>query len=272
MDHPNGPDLWRTDFVATLRLVGSAALRLPYGVPEPVLAGQAAIELYSGGLWRTRQVELLTTETRRLQVELMEMGFRPDEYAPSENYNLWHPTLDRGVSIAVRPPGDANVVTVEIGTSSLHDATTIRIVGIEDLVADQITGWPRQSGRRSEITTLVQVLVELGRAGVAGPFRQAYLQRRLARQTGGEIVLESSRSPFSLDDPAPRITSLSSIDCLVRRWRASRNLPLDADDVLGSAYPAIREASCVWERNETKESDGLAAMTAQIIPFRPYGQ
>jgi hypothetical protein len=218
MHEPDASDFWRKDFVAALRLIGSAAARLPYGMPEPVVGGQAAIELYSGGLGPpTRQFEVLTTDASRLRPELMEMGFRPDECSPSDARNLWHPTIDRCISLAVRPPLDANVVAVEIGGSGGHDPTTIRVIGIEELIADQISGWLRKGRARSEITTLVQVLVELGRAGVAGPFRPAYLQRRLAQQTGGEVVLEPSLAPHSLDDPAPRMTSLSSIRVKVER-------------------------------------------------------
>ena len=273
MHEPDAPDIWRKDFVAALRLIGSAAARLPYGVPEPVLGGQAAIELYSGGLWPpTRKVELLTADARRLQAELMETGFRADECSPTDARNLWHPRIERGVSIAVRPPVDANVVAVEIGSSGRHDATTVRVVGIEDLIADQISGWLRQGGRRSEITTLVQVLVELGRAGVAGPFRPAYLQRRLAQQTGGEVVLESSLAPHTLDDPVPRMTNLSFIGCVVRSWRATRNLPLDAIDLFPGEDRTDRESADIPKRNEVIEMGSLAVRTAKIIPFRPYRQ
>jgi hypothetical protein len=66
MHEPDAPDFWRKDFVAALRLIGSAAARLPFGVPEPVLGGLAAMELYSGGLWPTPQVELLTRRAYRL--------------------------------------------------------------------------------------------------------------------------------------------------------------------------------------------------------------
>jgi hypothetical protein len=271
MHEPDALDFWRKDYVAALRLIGSAAARLPYGVPEPVLGGQAAIELYSGGLWPpTRQVELLTADPRRLQAELMETGFRADECSPTDARNLWHPTIGRGVSIAVRAPVDANVVAVEIGSFGRHDATTIRVVGIEDLIADQISGWLRHGGRRSEITTLVQVLVELGRAGVAGPFRPAYLQRRLAQQTGGVVVLESSLTAHSLDDPAPRMTNLRSIACLVRSWRATRNLPLDAIDLFDDENRADRRSADIPKRNEMMEIGCLAVRTARIIPFRPH--
>ena len=169
MDHPDVPDLWRKDFVATLRLSGSAAARLPYGVPEPVLGDEAAIELYSGGLWPARQVELLTTEARHLRAELMNVGFRQDERSPSDVRNLRHPWFDRGVNITTQAPIDANVVAVEIGTAGRQDTTTIRVVGIEDLIADQITGWLRQGRPRGAITMPVQVLVELGR-----PMRPTY--------------------------------------------------------------------------------------------------
>jgi hypothetical protein len=79
MDQTDAPDLWRKDFVAVLRLIGLAAARLPYGVPEPVLGGEAAIELYSGGLCPMPLIELLTTEPQWLREELMEVGFRKDE-------------------------------------------------------------------------------------------------------------------------------------------------------------------------------------------------
>jgi hypothetical protein len=270
VDHPDAPGLWRKDFVAAVRTIAASAARLPYGVPEPVLGGLAAIELYSGGLWPpTRQIELLTMDASRLRPELMEMGFRPDECSPSDAHNLWHPNIDRCVSIAVRPPLDTNVVAVEIGSFGGHDPTTIRVVGIEELIADQISAWLRKGGGRSEITTLVQVLVELGRAGVAGPFRPAYLQRRLAQQTGGEVVLEPSLAPHSLDDPAPRMTSLSSIGCLIRRWRAKRSLPVEAADLFPGESRADQGSADIRNRSEMAGIDCLAVRTAQIIPFRP---
>jgi len=240
-------------------------------VPEPVLGGQAATELYLGRLWPpTRQVELLTTDASRLRPELMKMGFRPDECAPSDARRLWHPTIERCISIAARPPPDVNVVAVEIGSSGRHDATTIRVVGIEDLIADQISVWLQQGGPRSEITTLVQVLVELGRAGVAGPFRPAYLQRRLEQQTGGEVVLEPSLAHHSLDDPAPRMTSLNSIGCLVGSWRAKRNLPVEAADLFPSESRTYRGSVDILNRHEMVEIGCLAGRTAKIIPFRPH--
>lgn len=226
------------------------------------------MELYSGGLWPAPQVELLTADARPLQAELTETGFRPDECAPSDLRTLWHPALDRGISIAVRPSVDGNLVAVEFGTSGLHDTTSIRVVGIEDLITDQITDLLRQGGRRSDIMTLVQVLFELGRAGVAGPFRQAYLQRRLDRETKGEVVLEPPAS-YCLDDPSPRTTNLTAIASAVQYWRSMRKLPLDGTELFERWHQRHPDSVDVSQRNKTRGRAGLRVMTAQIIPFVP---
>jgi hypothetical protein len=197
----------------------------------------------------TQQIELLTTEARRLQAELVEIGFRHDECSPSDACHLWHPTLHRGVTIAAWLPVDVNVVAVQIEATGRHGATTLRVVGIEDLIADQITDCLREDGRRNLNKMLLQVLVELGRAGVGGPFRPAYLQRRLARETGGQAVLEMPLAPCSLDDPASRITSLLSIASVVRNWCASRNLPLDAGEIFGSGPHTYRRPSVIRRRD-----------------------
>jgi hypothetical protein len=104
---------------------------------------------------------------------------------------------------------------------------------------------------------------------VAGPFRSAYLQRRLAQQTGGEVVLKPSLAPHSLDDPTPRMTSLSSIGRLVRSWRAKRNLPVQAPDLFPPESRTVRGSADIRDRSEMVGIDCLAVRTAQIIPFRP---
>ena len=269
MHEPDAPDFWPKDFVAAMRLIGSATERLPYGVPEPILGGLTAMELYSGGLWPTPQVELLTDDAPRLQAELTETGFRLDECSPSGMRTLWHPALDRRITIAVRPSVEANVVAVKIESNGRNEEATIRVVGIEDLIADQIASWLRPGNRRSEVATLVQVLVELGRSGVAGPFRQAYLQRRLDRETKGEAVLELPPASYCLDDPSPRMTSLTAISSVVRRWRSRRNLSLDATEPFERWHQKQQGSVDVSRRNEALGQDGLPVVTAQIIPFVP---
>jgi PPOX class probable F420-dependent enzyme len=141
MHEPDTPDSWRKDFVAALRLIGFAAARLPHGMPEPVLGGRAALELYSGGLWPAPQFELLTADAHRLQAELMETGFRPDECSRSEMRTLWHPALDRGVSIAFRPPVDTNVVGSQV-RQHLASTCSSNITGYVAALVCDVRGRP----------------------------------------------------------------------------------------------------------------------------------
>jgi hypothetical protein len=272
MAHQDDPGPWHERFVDALRLIGSASAQLPYGVPEPVLGGHAAIELYSGGLQPAHDFEVLTAEPRRLQAELIATGFRPGERCSHDAWTLRHPELAFGVNIARRPPVILNVVFVEVGAEDAHDAATIRVIGIEDLIADQIAVRPGYGGPLSAITTLVQMLIELGRAGAAGPFRPAYLQRRIAQETEGEAVLEPSPASDSLDDLAPRITSLTSIAAVVRSWRAKRGLSGNATSLFGSRSGVWTGAGDGRSRNAIEGPGGLAIVTAQIIPFGPFSQ
>jgi hypothetical protein len=41
---------WSQHFLAAMELAGLATARLPFGVPDPVMGGAAAVALYTGGL------------------------------------------------------------------------------------------------------------------------------------------------------------------------------------------------------------------------------
>ena len=68
--------LWRVNFIDALQLVGQASARLPFGVPDPVLHGSSAVELYTGGLWSAADLDLCALEPCPLIAELFGMGFR----------------------------------------------------------------------------------------------------------------------------------------------------------------------------------------------------
>ena len=53
-----------------LQSVGAAAARLPVGAPDPVLCGESAVELYTGSLWATDDLDLYVTQPPRLIAEL----------------------------------------------------------------------------------------------------------------------------------------------------------------------------------------------------------
>jgi hypothetical protein len=68
------------------------------------------------------------------------------------------------------------------------------------------------------------------------------------------------------------MTNLSSIAWLVRSWRSSRNLPLDATDLFAGENRTDQGSADIPKRKEVMEIGCLAVRTAKIIPFRPYPQ
>src|SRR5215471_13250628 len=99
MQHMSPGTLWRVDFVNALRSLGAAVARLPFGVPDPVICGATAVELYTGGLWSSSSLEVLAVEARPLIAELFAVGFRWAERPLHHDIGLWHPQLAIGVDI-----------------------------------------------------------------------------------------------------------------------------------------------------------------------------
>ena len=108
MTWENDRTSWRGSFVAALNVLAQAASRLPVGTLDPALSGASAVELYTGGLWSTRNVELLCAEARPLVVELFATGFRWARRTGNVHRVLWHAELQVGVDLAERrEPSDA---------------------------------------------------------------------------------------------------------------------------------------------------------------------
>ena len=59
--------------------MGQASEHLPVGLPDPILSGEAALELYTGGLWTSAKLEVLVTNARALVAELFALGFRSND-------------------------------------------------------------------------------------------------------------------------------------------------------------------------------------------------
>jgi hypothetical protein len=93
----------------------------------------------------------------------------------------------------------------------------LKVVGIEDVVAEQVRGWLMDRAPAGEPGLRIQALVGLGQEGVGGGFRFGYLQRRLAREAGGEVVIEwLSTGDHSGQAPAPRVMTLTA--CRLPSW------------------------------------------------------
>ena len=93
---------WRANFVEALGLLARAAARLPFGVPDPVLSGTSAVELYSGGLWSAAVLEVLAEDAARLTAELFAAGFRWTNRPQHLGRGLWHSELLIGIDIIDR--------------------------------------------------------------------------------------------------------------------------------------------------------------------------
>jgi hypothetical protein len=146
MSHKDNPRDRHFALLAALQIVGDVSGRLPYGISEPLLCGAAAISLYTGGLWRSAEVELWTTEPLALIVALIAEGFLPEDSSAPGGGRLRRADLEYTLSIAAtgRSLGSAiatNTVRVvlDLDTAALlgSAASSLRVVGIEDL----IEGW-----------------------------------------------------------------------------------------------------------------------------------
>jgi hypothetical protein len=270
--------LWRDNFVGALQLLGLAAARLPFGVPDPILCGASAVALYTGDLWPVDELQVIAADTRPLTAELFAVGFR---WTPRPLYlgkGLWHPQLQIGadviedhVSLASAEFLNVLSVTVDwpLAARVGGELASIKVIGIEDLIVEQATDWLARRMPTSEVATKSGVLVTLAQSGVGGRFRGAYLQRRLAWETNGEVAFDASPSKDDLaEGSAPRMITLTRMQTLINAWCLRHGFAFDA--------PGSRLA-CGSRRNRTLESrhrndEGRRAGTssfvsAKVVPF-----
>jgi hypothetical protein len=282
MSHKDNPRDRHFALLAALQIVGDVSGRLPYGISEPLLCGAAAISLYTGGLWRSAEVELWTTEPLALIVALIAEGFLPEDSSAPGGGRLRRADLEYTLSIAAtgRSLGSAiatNTVRVvlDLDTAALlgSAASSLRVVGIEDLIADQVVEWIGQRGGQGEAAIQSQVLIELGRMGVGGPFRPAYVQRRLDRETNGEAAFELPRTASPLDDLSPRHTSLAVIASVVRGWRSRRGLFDEADETaIADTQQAVPIGINQYRYDLAAVEGRSTSPTARIFPFSAPGR
>jgi hypothetical protein len=237
MQHVSPGTLWRVNFVNALRSLGAAVAHLPFGIPDPVICGATAVELYTGSLWSGGNLEVLAVEARPLVAELFAVGFRWAERPLHRDTGLWHPQLAIGVDI-IEGLADldwaarSNILSMALDEPPRATTGTTRellnIVGIEDLIVRQITSWMAGKPPGDDIPARLDVLDALGRAGVGGRLRVGYLQRRLAWETQGAVELGSrSSEEGAAPDPVPRTTTLPRMRAVIVAWRARCGLSFD---------------------------------------------
>jgi hypothetical protein len=275
MQHVSIGSLWRVNFVNAVRSLGTAVARLPFGVPDPVICGATAVELYSGGLWSSSNLEVLAVEARPLVTELFAVGFRWTERPLRRDTGLWHPKFAIGVDIIegladLDWAAQSNVLRVALN-ESLHDTTGgtrewLNVVGIEDLIVRQITSWMAGRAPGDDTPACIDVLDALGRAGVGGRLRVGYLQRRLAWETHGAIELGSwSSEEGAASDPVQRTTTLSRMGAVIAAWRARCGLSFDT---MEGCKLATGGGRLVRRRNGPPGRAGRSsAEPSNVVPF-----
>ena len=234
MQHPFDQALWRASFIGALRLVGEAAARLPVGASDPILCGESAVELYTGGLWASDDLELYVVQPRLLTAELFAVGFRWTHSPRYVGRGLWHPDLQIGVKItedhaSLGLAELANLLTIAMDGEPVDRVrTSLKVVGIEDVIAEQVASWRAHRVPSAQSTTRIQVLIALARRGIGGPFRAGYLQRRLAHDTEGEVAFEATWPGEGTEhDVAPRTVALSSMRAVANTWCVTSGYRID---------------------------------------------
>ena len=263
---------WSRSFLAAMELAALASARLPFGVPDPVMGGAAAVALYTGGLWPVAALEMTTVDEGALVTALFAVGFRWSR--GTRTVDLWHPKGDVGIDILpTRSPGAAEqanrlTVALDLAWPGRSAVATLQVVGIEDLIIDQARSWLLDGAPRGEPAVQLQALVALAWAGAGGPLRAGYLQRRLARATQGEVSIDDlacgAEGPWSA---APRCMGLTDMQARIQAWRARAGLPTDPSDAISADSPD--SVASIGGRNDELPRGwrpGLASAT--ILPFQ----
>jgi hypothetical protein len=278
MQHAVDCPLWRQNFIEALHLVGQAAGRLPIGIPDPVLCRAAAIELYTGGLWSTATLALRTIAARSLTRELFEVGFRLRHSSPASARGLQHPELKIGIDFVEDDATPAaawatNIVWVaidrRIAATAEGEPVSVKVVGVEDLIVEEAVNWLALRGSSEEVAARLGVLAELGQEGVGGGFRADYLERRLARETDGEVVLSNpSRSVVSANATVPRSIALSEMQGLIHIWRTRCGFSCGDGTSRASRRQGVSRAPRLRSRARASgRAGGPTAGPNNVVPF-----
>ena len=259
-----------------LTLVARAVSRLPYGETDPVLAGGGAGILYTGGSEQSVELDLLVQHPGSLTEELGHLGFdRWAKAAPGET-RLRHRQCQHRVRLIdggrpLDPAVAANLVSLELWPEHANcgelPPLLLSVLGIEDVIADETKRWCEEGGRPGAASCRIQALVELGRAGVCGGFRPAYLHRRLTAETLGAAALEPPPAAAALDGCGPRRVGLRELLRAVTLWKVRRGLVSDFG-VVGRCKSGAETLGPALADRLGGDGEGEHKPSARIISFR----
>ena len=84
---------WSRHFLTAMELAALASARLPFGVPDPVMGGAAAVALYTGGLWPVTALEITTVDEGKLIAELFHVAASRGYPSPVRPFRVIHVAL-----------------------------------------------------------------------------------------------------------------------------------------------------------------------------------
>lgn len=198
-----------------------------------------------------------------------------DRPRPAER-GLWHPALQIGVNI-IAPRAAPNgaeqsnrlVAVLDLERSGPTEGVSLKVVGIEDLIAQQAGRWRRDGPPSGELAARLQTLVGLGRAGVGGPLGASYLQRRLARETDGEVFVEILPSEEGRAQiRAPRTIYLTRMQARIGAWYDRHGLSSDSLHSRDPSRSGGALTGSIRDQNGVPERGGRSGRpSAGIVPF-----
>ena len=189
---------------------------------------------------------------------------------------LWHPELHIGINInsGEAPLDIAELSNVLIVINDLdfeqHAQASLKVIGIEDLIAAQVVGCSMLRTPFLEAASLTRVLVRLARARGRGSVSAAgYLQRRVAWDTNGAVVLEGELSGEAVGcDPAPRCTTLTRMQALIESWQVRCGFSFDRPRFAAERVRHGNTTQPDRHRNGEREGQGgTSTLMQNIIPF-----
>jgi hypothetical protein len=261
-----------------LRLLGQAVTRLPFGVPDPILCGASAVALYTGDLWPVGELQVIAADTRPLIAELFAAGFRWTQRPLYLGRSLWHHQLQIGADViedhallASAEPLNAFSVTVDwpLAARVGGELASIKVIGIEDLIVEQVADWLARRVSTGEVATKSGVLATLAQSGVGGRFRGEYLQRRLAWETNGEVAFDASPSRDDLaDDEAPRMTTFTRMQTLINTWHLRHGFAFRASNSrLARGSRGDRTLENRYQNDKARRAGTSTLVSANVVPF-----
>jgi hypothetical protein len=173
------------DFFVVLRHLGVACdtLRRQSGLTA-VLVGGAAVELYTGGLYRTGDFDVHVSDAPAFWAALKTAGFvREDQ--PGHLQNFWYlPAAPQyGVQLVSGELFDGRCDRLRLQLLKTETGSAIALPPVEDLIADRLGQHAVASPTDDSMLEQAKLLVSL-----AESLDLAYLERRV-RQEGGDLSL-----------------------------------------------------------------------------------